>query len=83
VTPSAMARVFQAYDCDFGMLLDMNSPELTYMAVYRQNDSGDGLVADHLSRYMTESDPRLDGARVPRFVTFSDNRDFFYLYSKE
>lgn len=83
VTPSAMARVFQAYDCDYGMLLDMNSPELTYMAVYHQNDSGDGLVADHLSRYMTESDPWLDGVRVPRFVTFSDNRDFFYLYSKE
>lgn len=83
VTPSAMARVFQAYDCDYGMLLDMNSPELTYMAVYRQNDDGDGLVADHLSRYMEESDPWLNGERVPRFVTFSDNRDFIYLVRKE
>jgi hypothetical protein len=83
VTPSAMARVFQAYDCDYGMLLDMNSPELTYMAVYRQNASGDLLEAKHLSRYMAESDPWLDGARVPRFVTFSDNRDFIYLVRKE
>jgi hypothetical protein len=83
VTPSAMARVFQAYDCDYGMLLDMNSPELTYMAVYRQNASGDGLEARHLSRYMAESDPWLDGGRVPRFVTFSDNRDFIYLLRKD
>lgn len=83
VTPSAMARVFQAYNCDTAMLLDMNSPELTYMAVYRQNQNGDGLEADHLSRYMEESDPWLDGQRVPRFVTFSDNRDFIYLVRKE
>ncbi len=83
VTPSGMARIFQAYDCDYGMLLDMNSPELTYMAAYRQNESGDGLEADHLSRYMAESDPWLDGGRVPRFVTFSDNRDFIYLLRKE
>ena len=83
VTPSAMARTFQAYDCDHAMLLDMNSPELTYMAVYRQNTSGDGLEADHLSRLMAESDPWLGGVRVPRFVTFSDNRDFIYLLRKD
>lgn len=83
VTPSAMARVFQAYDCDYGMLLDMNSPELTYMAVYRQNASGDGLLADHLSRFMAESDPWLNGGQVPRFVNFSDNRDFIYLFRKD
>ncbi len=83
VTPSAMARTFQAYDCDHAMLLDMNSPELTYLAVYHQNATGDGLEADHLSHYMKESDPWLNGARVPRFVTFSDNRDFFYLLRKE
>ncbi|GGD46249.1 hypothetical protein [Sinisalibacter lacisalsi] len=83
VTPSAMARTFQAYDCDHAMLLDMNSPELTYMAVYRQNAAGDGLEADHLSRLMAESDPWAGGVRVPRFVTFSDNRDFIYLLRKE
>lgn len=83
VTPSAMARTFQAYDCDYAMQLDMNSPELTYMAVYRQNAGGDGLEAMHLSRYMQESDPWVGGERVPRFVTFSDNRDFLYLVRKE
>jgi hypothetical protein len=83
VTPSAMARTFQAYNCDYGMLMDMNSPELTYLAVYRQKPSGDGLEAMHLSRYMAEADPWVHGERVPRFVTFSDNRDFFYLLKKE
>ncbi len=83
VTPSAMARTFQAYDCDYAMLLDMNSPELTYMAVYRKNASGDGLEPMHLSRYMADSDPSDNGGRIPRFVGFSDNRDFFYLLRKD
>ncbi|MEJ1999768.1 MAG: hypothetical protein P8X77_00010 [Maritimibacter sp.] len=83
VTPSAMARTFQAYDCDYAMQLDMNAPELTYLGVYSQNESGDGLSVNHLSRYMAAADPWLDGARVPRFVTFSDSRDFFYLLKKE
>lgn len=83
VTPSAQARVFQAYGCDYGMLLDMNSPELTYLAVYKQNAAGDGLDAMHLNRYMAESDPWGDDGRIPRFVGFADNRDFFYLLRKE
>lgn len=83
VTPSAMARVFQAYDCDYAMLLDMNSPELTYLAVYKQNANGDGLEPMHLNRYMAESDPWGDNGRIPRFVGFADNRDFFYILRKE
>ncbi|MBV7378946.1 hypothetical protein [Maritimibacter dapengensis] len=83
VTPSAMARTFQAYGCDYAMLLDMNSPELTYMAVYRQNEAGDGLDAMHLNRFMAESDPRGSTGAIPRFVGFADNRDFFYLLRKE
>ena len=83
-TPSAMARVFQAYDCDYAMLLDMNSPELTYLAVYRPRPAGDGIEPLHLSRYMAESDPTgRGGERIPRFVGFSDNRDFFYLVRKD
>ncbi len=37
-TPSAMARVFQAYQCQYALLLDMNALELehTYLAVYRR-----------------------------------------------
>ena len=38
-TPSAMARVFQAYRCQYAMLLDMNALEHTYLAVYRRSDS--------------------------------------------
>ena len=30
-TPSAMARVFEAYRCHYAMLLDMNALELTYL----------------------------------------------------
>ncbi|MCP4245407.1 MAG: hypothetical protein GY778_00005, partial [bacterium] len=33
-TPSGMARTFQSYDCEYAMLLDMNSQEHTYMALY-------------------------------------------------
>jgi hypothetical protein len=83
VTPSAMARTFQAYDCDHAMLLDMNSPELTYLAVYRKNATGNLLEPMHLSRYMADSDPWDNDGRIPRFVGFSDNRDFFYLLRKE
>ncbi|MBV7408417.1 hypothetical protein [Maritimibacter sp. DP1N21-5] len=83
VTPSAMARVFQAYDCGYGMLLDMNSPELTYLAVYKQNETGDGLAPMHLNRFMAESDPWVNGRQIPRFIGFSDNRDFFYMVRKE
>ncbi len=83
VTPSAMARVFQAYDCDYAMLLDMNSPELTYMAYFQQNARGDGVTGAHLSRLMADSDPYLAGGQVPRFVNFSDNRDFMYLIRKD
>ncbi|MCB1359405.1 MAG: hypothetical protein KDK53_23820 [Maritimibacter sp.] len=83
VTPSAMARVFQAYDCDYAMLLDMNSPELTYMAYFQQNTRGDGVIGSHLSRLMADSDPYLAGGQVPRFVNFSDNRDFIYMLRKE
>jgi len=83
VTPSAMARVFQAYDCDYAMLLDMNSPELTYMAYFQQNARGDGVTPKHLSRLMKDSDPYLAGGQVPRFVNFSDNRDFIYMLRKD
>ena len=34
-TPSAMARVFQAYGCRYAMLLDMNALEHTYLAALR------------------------------------------------
>ena len=80
-TPSAMARTFQAYGCDHAMLMDMNSQELTYLAVYTHEDRG--VIPHHLVGGMAEADSRArDGTPLPRFVTFSDNRDFIYLLRK-
>ncbi len=76
-TPSGMARTFQAYQCDYAMLLDMNSQELTYMALYTRED-GD-LETRHLVRGMAESDP----GGAARFVEAPDNRDFFYLVRRD
>ena len=76
-TPSAMARVFQAYDCDYAMLLDMNALVHTYLALYRQDS--DKMVIEHVVREMTQGDPVLHGKPVPRFLSTPDNRDFFYL----
>ena len=80
-TPSGMARTFQAYGCEHAMLLDMNSQEHTYMALYEQAD--DGLVARHIVQGMAQIDSRArDGAPIPRFVGYADNRDFMYLLRK-
>ncbi len=83
-TPSAMARTFQAYGCESAMLLDMNSQEHTYMALYPQAEGGDWIEARHLVPLMREVDQRRrDGSRIPRFVGYADNRDFFYLLRKD
>ncbi|MBX9604740.1 MAG: hypothetical protein K2Y51_00865 [Gammaproteobacteria bacterium] len=76
-TPSAMARVFQAYDCDYAMLLDMNALVHTYLALYALDDQA--LTVEHVVREMREADPSVDGKPVPRFLAAPDNRDFFYL----
>ncbi len=76
-TPSAMARIFQAYRCDYAMLLDMNALEHTYLALYRR--SGSQLYVDHLLKGMVELDKSVAGELVPRFLGYPDNRDFFYV----
>jgi hypothetical protein len=80
-TPSAMARVFQAYGCRYAMLLDMNALEHTYLAVYVRQ--GNQVVVQHLIEGMEEVDKSTDGQMAPRFIGFSDNRDFFYLVRRE
>ena len=83
-TPSALVRVFQAYGCHMAMQLDINSQEHTYMALYAKTDDGTGIEAQHLVQGMKLIDTKLrDGTRIPRFVGFSDNRDFLYLLRKE
>ena len=80
-TPSAMARVFQAYQCRYAMLLDMNALVHTYLAVYRRQ--GSRLYVQHLIQGMAEVDMTVKGQYVPRFLGFADDRDFFYLTRKE
>ncbi len=82
-TPSAMARTFQAYQCDYAMLMDMNSQEHTYMALYPENEDSDWIEAEHLVRGMAAVDQDTRNGTIPRFVGFADNRDFFYLLRRE
>ncbi|WP_209427118.1 hypothetical protein [Pararhodobacter sp. SW119] len=80
VTPSGMARTFQAYGCQHAMLLDMNSLDLTYAAIYTRTDATGALQIHHLDRRMAGSDTRgRDGRLMARFVEYADNRDFIYL----
>jgi hypothetical protein len=76
-TPSAMARVFQAYQCRYGMLLDMNALEHTYLALYRRE--GTQIFVDHLISGMSQIDKSDSSGPVPRFLGYPDNRDFFFV----
>ena len=76
-TPSAMVRVFQAYQCRYAMLLDMNALEHTYLAVFHRSDSQ--VVMEHLISGMGEVDKTGPDGPIPRFLGFPDNRDFFYM----
>lgn len=76
-TPSAMVRVFQAYNCHYAMHLDMNALEHTYLALYRQK--GDKVEVQHMIIGMEQVDKKAGGQLLPRFVAYPDNRDFFYL----
>jgi hypothetical protein len=80
-TPSAMVRVFQAYLCRYGMLLDMNALEHTYMALYR--NEGSKRVVDHLVKGMSQFEKSGPEGLIPRFLGYPDNRDFFYLMRHE
>ncbi len=81
-TPSAMARVFQAYRCDYAMLLDMNALEHTYCALYRR--SGTQLSIEHIIKGMSEVDKSApSGQPLPRFLGYPDNRDFFYVMRRQ
>ena len=79
-TPSAMARVFQAYGCGYAMHLDMNALEHTYLALYSRQDGR--LVVQHLIEGMREVDRKGGNRLAPRFLGFPDDRDFFYLLRK-
>ena len=76
-TPSAMARVFQAYQCRYAMLLDLNALEHTYLALYRHE--GPRVIVDYLINGMEQVEKSDARGALPRFVGYPDNRDFFYV----
>ncbi|HEV2228199.1 MAG TPA: hypothetical protein VGR86_04520 [Steroidobacteraceae bacterium] len=76
-TPSAMTRVFQAYQCRYAMLLDINALEHTYLALYVSR--GGRRLVEHLVEGMEEVDRTAGKEFAPRFLAFPDDRDFFYL----
>jgi hypothetical protein len=76
-TPSAMARVFQAYRVRYAMHLDMNALEHSYFALYRR--TGSQLLVEYLIDGMSEVDKTNSGGTVPRFLGYPDNRDFFFV----
>jgi hypothetical protein len=81
-TPSAMARVFQAYQCRYAMHLDMNALEHTYLALYVRRKGQ--RVVEHLIDEMQVVDRSSKrGELAPRFVGFPDDRDFFYVTRHE
>ena len=80
-TPSAMASVFHAYGCSYAMNLDMNALEHTYLALYVRK--GDTIEVQHLVQGMAGVDKNVNGKLIPRFVSYPDNRDFFYLIRRK
>lgn len=80
-TPSAMVRVFQAYGCQYAMHLDMNALEHTYLALYAHGDGE--VIVQHLIEGMAEVDRKGGGGLAPRFLSFPDDRDFFYLMRRD
>jgi hypothetical protein len=80
-TPSAMARVFQAYGCRYALQLDINALEHTYFALYTRDQGR--LLVQHLVEGMAAVDRKGGGSLAPRFLSFPDDRDFFYLLRRE
>jgi hypothetical protein len=76
-TPSAMARIFQAYHCRYAMHLDMNALEHTYLALYVRRSQQ--RLVEHLVQGMQAVDREARNQFAPRFLAFPDDRDFFYV----
>ncbi len=80
-TPRAMARVFQAYGCRYAMHLDMNALEHTYFALYTHQNGQ--ILVEHLVEGMEAVDRKGGNELAPRFLSFPDDRDFFYVTRKK
>ena len=80
-TPRAMARVFKAYGCRYAMHLDMNALEHTYFALYTHQNGQ--ILVEHLVEGMEAVDRKGGNELAPRFLSFPDDRDFFYVTRKK
>ncbi len=78
-TPSAMARVFQAYRVSYAMQLDMNTPNYCFASLYHRDAQGAIQGAEYLHEDMRSgngSDHSL------KFIQRNDTRDFFYVLQR-
>jgi hypothetical protein len=81
-TPSGMARVFQAYGCNFALHLDMNSPGQAYASLFAPKEENGGLLDIEL--LMTDMYAYMGGnKKSPRYFIKPDYKDFFYIMKKE
>jgi hypothetical protein len=84
-TPSAMARVFQAYQCESAIHLDMNSAAQGYLGLFSNN--GKDYFTEHPVKEMASVDTTLviDNKKVeaPRYVGTPATADFFFILRKD
>ncbi len=79
-TPSLMARVFQAYQCSYAMMLDINAPMHTFFALSKEEN---GIIRrEYLNTDMEAAEPSTLRGGGLRFLTRPDERDFFYVVKK-
>ncbi len=74
-TPNAMARTFQAYRCSYAMLLDMNTPNYCFTALYTHDPDGKVNGVEYLHKEMAANNGQVGDLK---FLQRNDTRDFFY-----
>lgn len=85
-TPSGMARILQAYACDYSVHLDMNSPGHAYFGLFtRKQPALDTLEfsIEHLMTQMRAWDPSVNKKRTPRYLLKPEYKDFFYIMRRQ
>lgn len=79
-TPSGLARVFQAYGCNYAIHLDMNSPGQAYASLSRpKGGNSNAFEIEHLMTGMFTGDT----SGTPRYLVKPDYKDFFYILKRD
>lgn len=75
-----MARVLQAYRCDYAIHLDMNSAGQANFALFRKTGAG---PVDYKTGHLVDSTSSVDAwfkrSATPQFLLKADYKDFFYV----